>query len=203
MGMHIDISLIFFNDPGDTFALGNIINFEIYICLHMPFLNQFMFGLVNTLSTLQICCQNRTRFLSVAEQRLTQWDSRLLIQWLLLLAETLLSHTSHDDVIKWKHFPHYWPFVRGIHRSPVNSPHKGQWHGAYMFSLICAWINGWVNNREAGDCSPSVSVPGLLLRRTRHAMHACNALHALHELHACHALRNRVDSHRKVLHDKK
>ena len=28
---------------------------------------------------------------------------------------------SHDDVIKWKHFPHYWPFVRGIHRSPVNS----------------------------------------------------------------------------------
>ena len=27
----------------------------------------------------------------------------------------------HDDVIKWKHFPHYWPFVRGIHRSPVNS----------------------------------------------------------------------------------
>ena len=22
----------------------------------------------------------------------------------------------HDDVIKWKHFPHYWPFIRGIHR---------------------------------------------------------------------------------------
>ena len=48
-------------------------------------------------------------------------------------------------------FSHYWPFVRGIHRSPVNSPHKGQWRGALMFSLICAWINGWVNNREAGD----------------------------------------------------
>ena len=32
----------------------------------------------------------------------------------------------HDDVIKWKHFPPYWPFVRGIHRSTVNSPHKGQ-----------------------------------------------------------------------------
>ena len=41
-------------------------------------------------------------------------------------------------------------FVRGIHRSPVNSQHKGQWRGALMFSLICAWINGWVNNREAG-----------------------------------------------------
>ena len=58
---------------------------------------------------------------------------------------------EHDDVIKWKHFPRYWPFVRGIHRSPVYSPHKGQWRGALMFSLICVWINGWVNNREAGD----------------------------------------------------
>ena len=60
-------------------------------------------------------------------------------------------HHTHDDVIKWKHFPRNWPFVRGIHRSPVNSPHKGQWRGALKFSLICAWINDWVNNREAGD----------------------------------------------------
>ena len=28
----------------------------------------------------------------------------------------------HDDVIKWKHFPRNWPFVREIHRSPVNFP---------------------------------------------------------------------------------
>ena len=62
--------------------------------------------------------------------------------------------SQHDDVIKWNHFPRYWPFVWGIHRSPVNSPHKGQWHGALMFSLICAWINDWVNNREAGDLRP-------------------------------------------------
>ena len=61
------------------------------------------------------------------------------------------SNGLHDDVIKWKHFPRYWPFVWGIHRSPVNSPHKGQWRGALMFSLICAWINRCVNNREAGD----------------------------------------------------
>ena len=57
----------------------------------------------------------------------------------------------HDDVIKWKYFPRYWPFVRGIHRSLVNSPHKGQWRGALMFTLICARINVWVNNRKAGD----------------------------------------------------
>ena len=61
------------------------------------------------------------------------------------------SFHAHDDVIKWTHFPRYWPFVRGIHRSPVNFPHKGQWRGALMFSLYCDWINGWVNNREAGD----------------------------------------------------
>ena len=55
------------------------------------------------------------------------------------------------DVIKWKIFPCYWPFVRGIPRSLVNSPHKGQWCRALMYSLICARINGWVNNHEAGD----------------------------------------------------
>ena len=44
----------------------------------------------------------------------------------------------HDDVIKWKHFPRHWPFVRGIHRSPVNSPHKGQWRRTLMSYLICA-----------------------------------------------------------------
>ena len=56
---------------------------------------------------------------------------------------------NHDDVIKWKHFPRlsYWPFMLGIHRSSVNFPHKSQWRGTLMFSLICAWVN----NREAGD----------------------------------------------------
>ena len=55
----------------------------------------------------------------------------------------------HDDVIKWKHFPSYWTLMWEIHRSPVNSPHKAQWRG--MFSLICAWTHGWVNNWDAGD----------------------------------------------------
>ena len=60
-------------------------------------------------------------------------------------------YTVHDDIIKWKHFSCYWPFVRGIHQLPVNSLHKGQWRRALMFSLICTWINGWVSNGEAGD----------------------------------------------------
>ena len=62
----------------------------------------------------------------------------------------LMTWWRHQN-LKWKHFPRYWPFVWGIHRSPVNSPHKGQWRRAFMFSLICAWINGWVNNGEADD----------------------------------------------------
>ena len=62
-----------------------------------------------------------------------------------------LKQPQHDDVIKWKHFPRNWPFVRGIHRSPVNFPHKGHWRGALMFSPICVWIYSWISNREAGD----------------------------------------------------
>ena len=57
----------------------------------------------------------------------------------------------HDDVLNWKHFSRFWPFARGIHRSPVDSPHKEQWHRVLMFSLICAWTNDWANNRDAGD----------------------------------------------------
>ena len=57
----------------------------------------------------------------------------------------------HDDVIKLKHIPHHWPFVRAIHRAPVDFPYKGQWREALMFPLICAWTNGWANNWDAGD----------------------------------------------------
>ena len=90
-------------------------------------------------------------------QKPTSCSSR----WLLCSLSVVLQPVSiviracqwsrHDDVIKWKHFPRNWPFVRGIHRSPMNSQHKGQWREALMFSLICARITGWVNNGEAGD----------------------------------------------------
>ena len=81
----------------------------------------------------------------------------LVIQlWTLAIRETTLkvsrnSSRSHDVVTKWKYFPRYWTFTQGIHRSPVNSPQKGQWRGALMFSLICAWTNNWANNEDAGD----------------------------------------------------
>ena len=85
----------------------------------------------------------------------TYWDgSQVSLRPTIIVMRlmTLNLHWDHDDVIKWNlHFPRYWPFERGIHRSPVNAPHKSLWRGALMFPLICAWISGWVNNRDAGD----------------------------------------------------
>ena len=52
---------------------------------------------------------------------------------------------THDDVIKSKHFPRHWLFVRGIQR------YKRQWRGALMFYLICPWTNNWANNGDASD----------------------------------------------------
>ena len=63
------------------------------------------------------------------------------------------------------HYSSYWTWWRhqmetfsallaicaGNSPVPVNSPHKGQWRGALLFSLICTRISGWVNNGEAGD----------------------------------------------------
>ena len=85
-------------------------------------------------------------------QRLTHWILRdvevyfsnsfyELISWTLpvklVLREShrtsLAAGQYYDDVIKWKHFPRYWPLLQGIHWWLVNSPHKGQWRGALVF----------------------------------------------------------------------
>ena len=64
---------------------------------------------------------------------------------------------KHDDVIKWKYFPHYWPFARGIHWPPVDSPQKGHWRGVLMFSLMRAWTNAWTNSWDVDDLKRHVS----------------------------------------------
>ena len=66
-------------------------------------------------------------------------------------SQIMWHHSNHDDVIECKHMPPYGSFVRGIHRWSVNSPHKGQWRGVLMFSLICGWTNDWANSRDAAD----------------------------------------------------
>ena len=52
---------------------------------------------------------------------------------------------------KGKHFLRYWPIMRGIHQSPMDSPCKGQWCRTLIFLFISAWTNGWANNRDASD----------------------------------------------------
>ena len=103
-----------------------------------------------SLTVVCLNCQSVCLNLSVCS------SARLIIYFsylFLCLPVCLLSLTLalHDDFIKWKHFPRYWPVVSGIHRSPVNSSHKSQWRGALMFSLICVRINAWVNNCDAND----------------------------------------------------
>ena len=80
--------------------------------------------------------------------------------WKLLhlsMARSRISYVGENVPISpWRHqikdFPRYWPFVREIHRSPLDSPHKGQWRGALMFSLIWTnWSNSWANNRDVAD----------------------------------------------------
>ena len=86
-----------------------------------------------------------------AARNLWKHDHALLFALICHITLMVVSEIIHDDAIKWTYFPRYWPFVWGIHQSPVNSPHEGQRRGALMFSLIHAWTNGWVNNRDAGD----------------------------------------------------
>ena len=67
--------------------------------------------------------------------------------WVSTMLTIKSQYFCHDDVIQWKYFLRYWPFVRGIHWSLVDSPHKGQWRGALKFSLI----NHWAKNRDVDD----------------------------------------------------
>ena len=43
---------------------------------------------------------------------------------------SLTTNRYHDEVIEWRHFPRYWPFVREIHRSHFFS----YWWFLYVFS---------------------------------------------------------------------
>ena len=63
-----------------------------------------------------------------------------------------------DDVIKWQHFLRYYDFVRGIHRSPVNSPHKGQWRGR-RFHVFYLLLNKRLSKQSWGWWSQTSSRP--------------------------------------------
>ena len=100
-----------------------------------------------------ITSESMTNSVNTANNRLQCSTLNMLI-WLIVYKNCykyrIVMMIVHDDVIKWKTFPRYWPFVRRI---PVTDelPSKTQWRWALMFSLTCAWTNGWVNNRDVGD----------------------------------------------------
>ena len=81
-------------------------------------------------------------------------DNRMTI-WRHRLRRTIDHAQNHHILSWWRHqmetFSALLALCAGNSPVPVNSPHKGQWRGALMFTLICARINDWVNNREAGD----------------------------------------------------
>ena len=156
---HFDLSPNAMNVPQIntlcTYFTGNI-KIYLYFYLHTEMVQVIAF-----FHRRQHCNQNAilTTFFSLVAQILFLWQlpvqavTRISSKWRYFRSNEGFKYStqSHDDVIKWEYFPRYWPFVRGIHRSPVSSPHKGQWRRALMVSLICAWISGWVNNRKAGD----------------------------------------------------
>ena len=102
---------------------------------------------------------------------------------MLLSLDVVISSVLHDDVIKWKHFARCWPFVRGIHRLPgflpVNSPHKGQWRGALIFSLICAWTKRLIKQSSGWW----FSTPSHQLWRHCNVMDVCGPF--IHILQGC------------------
>ena len=76
---------------------------------------------------------------SISRKRITNTEIVFMSRNLHVCEDVCTCLGLHDDVIKWKHFPRNWPFVRGIHQSTVNSPDKGQWRGALMFLWCFLW----------------------------------------------------------------
>ena len=82
------------------------------------------------------------------------WE--MSIKWKRHIGRCHASSTGLYNFLPWwrhqmERFSALLALCAGNSPVPVNSPHKGQWRGALMFSLIYVRINGWVNNREAGD----------------------------------------------------
>ena len=79
----------------------------------------------------------------------------------LYFSETIInaSHQTASQAVElfswWRHQMETFSALLANYarNSPVlvNYPHKGQWRRALMFSLMCVWINGWVNKRDFGD----------------------------------------------------
>ena len=134
--------------------------------------------------------------ITVVRRQIITWadDDRLSLQPL---------WTHHVDVINWKHCPRHWPFVSGIHRSPVNSPHKGQWWEA-LFTLRYVWTNSWANHRDAGDLNhhcahhditakhdSEIEVKNEMLLKTCHWKYCFQRVNHFIQVLICHCIEER------------
>ena len=108
---------------------------DIFICACISYCNQF--------NRRQRANKNE---LIIKHDFASYYHKAMLLSSLLLLSISVTAG-KHDDAIKWKHFSRYWPFVWGIKRSPVSSPHKSRWRGALMFYLICS-LNKRLNKQS-------------------------------------------------------
>ena len=106
----------------------------------MPYFNNFSFSFLKiwypNCFNVVVTSRNKWFHIQSTSRNLNGWCNAIPMTW-------------------WRHqmeiFSALLAFCAGNSPVPVNSPHKGQWRGALMFSLICAWANSWVNNRDAGD----------------------------------------------------
>ena len=70
-------------------------------------------------------------------------------KWILVSCDSIMTWGRHET----EAFSALLSLYEGIHRTPVNTPHKGQWRVALMFSLI------WT---EQSTDSPESKLPVLL-----------------------------------------
>ena len=105
---------------------------------------------------------------TVIQTILPKWNNCLMIynRTLSAISWEREQCNHYDDA----HFPRYCPFVRRNHQWPMDSSHNGQWHGAFMISLICAWTNGWGNNGDAGDLRRHPAHYDVTLMATTHVV---------------------------------
>ena len=101
----------------------------------------------------QLCQMIWTNFGVRANERSVKW---------VLISSVMHLFYCRISVCQENHYNSWWrhqmetisallALCAGNSPVPVNFPHKGQWRGGLKFSLICARINDWVNNREAGN----------------------------------------------------
>ena len=128
-------------------------------CLMIYHLNKCKWGVINmddhSSIKLFFSLKRQHQTMEHGSKSLTLMTYRLNTHDLNSFRDFVVSRLCFPVHAGWRHqietFPRYWPFMRGMHRLRMDSPHKGQWCGGLMFCLMCAWTNDGANNPVASD----------------------------------------------------